>query len=861
MTRALTTWMLCFAMLVLTGAQRTFAQCEGWLPGQAVPGVGGIAYATTSWDPDGAGPQSLKIVVGGEFGTAGNVLARNIAAFDTETGEWTSLGTGLGSAVYALGTLPNGDLVAGGEFFLVRWNGSTWSSMVTSVGGGVHSLATMPNGDLIAGGPFSYLNGNNVNQVARWDGETWSSLGTGITAGIVGVVAGLPNGDVIAGGEFGGVRRWNGSAWAPMASTIVTGSVYALATRPNGDVFVGGVMRRPGSGTSGPGVARYDAAAASWTFLGRPGAAANTNVLALAALPDGSVIAGGTTISSVEGVPVSNIARWNGSAWSALATGTDGAVRALAALPNGDVIAAGEFFSAGGLGANRVARWNGSAWAPLGRGLSSPVRALTTLPNGDLVAGGAFVSAGSVAARRIATWNGTDWSPLGAGMDGTTFPAVNALTRLPGGDLIAGGSFLTAGGVAASNIARWTGSDWLPLGSGTNGAVLALTTLQNGDVVAGGTFNRAGGATANFIARWNGAAWTPVGPGMSGAVRALTTLPNGDLIAGGSFVTIGGLTVNHVARWDGSTWSALGPGTNGDVWALLTLPNGDVIAGGFFTTAGGVTANRIARWDGASWSALGDGLGAGPGDYVTAVNALPNGDLIAGGVFTTAGTAAANRIARWSGSAWVQVGSGLQGTAYALTVRRNSELVAGGAFFNAGDIVSCFLARYTLTGVPTLALAPQPRSLEVGQTLELTATPSDGYADVTVRWQRNGVDLLDGPGGASPNGGTVAGATATLPSPTAASSATLTIANAALSDSGEYTAVFSNACGDATSAPATVVIACPADFDLDGAVDGEDLTAYFAAWDVASPAADRNRDGGVDSDDVIVFFARWDAGC
>jgi hypothetical protein len=62
--------------------------------------------------------------------------------------------------------------------------------------------------------------------------------------------------------------------------------------------------------------------------------------------------------------------------------------------------------------------------------------------------------------------------------------------------------------------------------------------------------------------------------------------------------------------------------------ALAVLPSGDLIAGGYFTTAGGVSANRIARWNGTSWSALGTGMNSWR-SYALAV--LPNGDLIAGG--------------------------------------------------------------------------------------------------------------------------------------------------------------------------------------------------------------------------------------
>ncbi|MFZ4573132.1 MAG: GC-type dockerin domain-anchored protein [Phycisphaerales bacterium] len=54
---------------------------------------------------------------------------------------------------------------------------------------------------------------------------------------------------------------------------------------------------------------------------------------------------------------------------------------------------------------------------------------------------------------------------------------------------------------------------------------------------------------------------------------------------------------------------------------------------------------------------------------------------------------------------------------------------------------------------------------------------------------------------------------------------------------------------------------CPADFDNSGGVDGDDVIAFFGAWDGGLPAADVNGDSGVDGDDVIAFFERWDAGC
>jgi hypothetical protein len=53
---------------------------------------------------------------------------------------------------------------------------------------------------------------------------------------------------------------------------------------------------------------------------------------------------------------------------------------------------------------------------------------------------------------------------------------------------------------------------------------------------------------------------------------------------------------------------------------------------------------------------------------------------------------------------------------------------------------------------------------------------------------------------------------------------------------------------------------CPADFNQDGGVDGQDVSAFFEAWEMGDPAADVNFDGGVDGIDVSAFFDVWEAG-
>jgi hypothetical protein len=74
------------------------------------------------------------------------------------------------------------------------------------------------------------------------------------------------------------------------------------------------------------------------------------------------------------------------------------------------------------------------------------------------------------------------------------------------GLLYAGGSFTTAGGVAAKAIARWDGIQWHSLGSGLNGHVYALAVGPDGSLYAGGNFTTAGDKMSSRIAQWTGEA-------------------------------------------------------------------------------------------------------------------------------------------------------------------------------------------------------------------------------------------------------------------------------------------------------------------------------------------------------------------
>ena len=871
------------------------AQCTPtWLPGDGTPGTNGTVYATINWDPDGPGSQTPKLVIGGTFTLAGDARATSIALYDPATGHWSALGTGVNNIVRALAVLPNGNLVAGGYFttaggapanYIAQWNGTSWSAMPGLNGSYsgpdaeipcVAALTIAPDGTLIAGGTF-----NGVDNIARWNGSTWSRMSylDGLPTNnepTVTALTTLPNGDIVAGGKFimpappydlGGVARWNGSSWVPLGTGFSAGFaaevyIYDFAVLPNGDLVAGGRFTDV-SGAPAANLARWNGS--SWSAFG---SGMNGVVRALDLLPSGELIASGN-FTTANGVPANRIASWNGSAWSPLGSGTDQTVYASVIAPDGSLFIGGLFASAGNSPARSLARWSGSQWSAIGSGFNADVNTLITLPDGDFIAGGSFTSAGHTPVNYIARSNGATWQSLGSGLSGSVFPRALTAVRMSNGDLIVGGSFTAAGGVPASNIARWDGSAWFPLGTGLTGTVVALAVLANGDVVAAGYFAIAGGTPAYTVARWDGAAWLPIGPSFNSSVNALAVLPNGTLIAGGDFTLSGSASVNHIASWNGSAWTQLASGLNSRVRALAALSDGSLVAGGDFTSAGSTSVKYVARWNGAAWSALGTGITTVTSAQVSALTVLSNGDLIAVG-YLNPNSWTSPLVARWNGSTWSYLGSGsgvpTHQSVNAVAELPNGDLVIGGSFVAAGGYPSAYFARYSLTGIPTIAVPPAPQSLTVGHTLVLSATPANGYSGVSVQWLRDGTPIANGPGGASPAGGTVTGASSILASPTKLSTATLTITNAQPSDAGLYSAVFSNTCGSASTSPALISItaACPADFTSDGFVDDNDFVLFTQAYDAftvppANPACDLNGDSFVDDTDFVLFANAYDA--
>jgi hypothetical protein len=358
--------------------------------------------------------------------------------------------------------------------------------------------------------------------------------------------------------------------------------------------------------------------------------------------------------------------------WNHVGTGStpamsalNGPVYALNTDNPGVLLAGGAFTSAGGnANAQRIARWNGSAWSALGS---------TPLSNGSVLAiayaagktyiGGTFINVGgNPNIDFLAVWNGATWaSPCTSTVPGPAITANVESLKIIGNSLYVGGAFANGAGLdAADFLVRCDLTTGIAsptvdsVAHAFGGDVAALTADRNGVLYAGGGFlNLESIPAADHVAYYDGT-WHAMGsgPGPGGAaiddhVRSLTASGT-NVYVGTDALNIAGIAnADHIARWNGAAWSAVGhntAATNG--WFpttafidALTTYGSIVVAAGSFQNANGIAAaDQIAYFDGTTWRPVGsDGAGNGPLNAHPVSLGVTGGKVYAGGNFTSAG--------------------------------------------------------------------------------------------------------------------------------------------------------------------------------------------------------------------------------
>ena len=464
----------------------------------------------------------------------------------------------------------------------------------------VRDVEVLPNGDLLAFGAFTAAGGAATGNVARFTATGWQSYPSpGFLDGVEGGGADA-SGEPIAFARVGinaGIKRFASGAWQTIFATAMLTTHAGL--QPDGSVLFGNLV-----GTSGPGLAP----AFGYFWQNGQTAAladgANGALQAVAELADGGIVAYLREVSGTpgaSGLPApGGFVRYDGAVATALPTGAPprtalaapGQVLAILPQPDGGFVAAGEFATIGGLPITGIARFDGTTWQPLGAGVGEAVVLATQTSDGDVVV--------VTQSMRLARFDGAQWvtvapapigviySALGAARDGSFFVG----RFLPAGSPITGVDHWTAGNVLAatlptsstvnaiaaardgalviatsSGVLRYDGASVSVISTPNVAVATAVAVLPDGSVVANGGPTPTGGPTLRSTQRFDGAAWTPL---HTNGIAQPVALRNGDLLLAGS-IQLDATRSSLLARRTGSCPSTSAAIASGCATGAATL--------------------------------------------------------------------------------------------------------------------------------------------------------------------------------------------------------------------------------------------------------------------------------------------------
>jgi hypothetical protein len=457
-------------------------------------------------------------------------------------------------------------------------------------------------------------------------------------------------------------------------------------------------------------------------------------------------------------------------------------------------------------------------------------------PVGDMIVSSGYMCTGpypTLNCHDIYLFNGTDWSNLGrpTQMSGNQHGYVTAAAPL-NRELIIGGSFSAVAGAPARNLAIWRDGAWSEFGGGTANFVRSLFNWS-GEIVAAGAFREIGGVPTTGVARWDGQTWHDLGLPANPGGYAFLMIYRGAL----SVVSVeSGYLLSFVnGAWIQITQSPIG---SGKVWVVVD----DHIMVGRYASNG---SDNTAIWNGSSWQVTNlprespitgdtssEGLAAYDVDRDGNLGAVCNSFVSYWIDRTTIGST----IASSSGTQLdIVMGEGNSNT------RTSGPLTVW-----AGELWSNY--RRFVNGFPTVYVEPTDTTACGRRTAAFSTIITNTLSAPTYRWQRNGIDVADGP---TPWGSTILGST----------SADLTIRSPRPKDLGTYRCIITNGTCGSTQTRDAQLTGCQADINCDGQSDFNDYLDFIDNFANETPAADFDANGTVDFFDYLDFVETFARGC
>lgn len=476
--------------------------------------------------------------------------------------------------------------------------------------------------------------------------------------------------------------------------------VLALAVQPDGKLLLGGYFSAVNYQFHN-GLARVNPdGVLDWSFPTASGV-----VTAITLQPDGKALVGGR-FGDVGGVGRANIARVNpdGSLDAAFNPGSTDGIECLAIQADGKILVGARPGTIAGVWRDYIARLNpdGTIDAGFNPAVNRYIWSIGIQTNGQIVVGGWFTALEGQPRDYLGRLNsnGTLDNTFTNGIGGVQFPGVNCVLVQADGKIVVGGTFLTLGGQARTNLGRLNadGSLDMTFAAGANGEVFSLAQQTDGRILVSGGFSELGGQPCSTVGRLNanGTFDSTFNASATGQVSALALQPDGKLLLGGWVNSVGGQPRSCIAR------------VNNTAPATQSLSK----SGSTVTWARGGTSPEVwrttfeASTDGVTWSSLGTGARVTGGWQVTGVS-LPT----------------------------------------RRTLRARGYLQAG-YYQGSGGLME------TLSGNLAISQQPLDRTNNAGTLANFTVLAGGGSSTNRYQWRRAGTNLIDG--------GNISGATSAM---------------------------------------------------------------------------------------------------
>jgi len=598
------------------------------------------------------------------------VSVRNVVKWNITTETWQALDLGLGTApvktlawhndtLYAAGNFDFAynltDTIAVNNIALYSFISNEWDSLGSGVSFSypstsdeVKSIQVTDSGTVLVAGPFNLAGGLAVNSVARWNPNTgWDDWNGGLIGYSTLTSQTWPavghalqyissTGDVYATGTFGAytasssvadVRqfaKWDGTSW-----TLISGfgkpsgsSAWSLPAlfydTATADLYIGGsfakyaptnVLNNP----AGNRIVKYNTVTGTYSEL--QDGLLNGNGPKSITKWNGKIWAFGS-FNDMGNTYGSNLGSFDGTNWDNIGDGMGGSYATYSMTHNGsDIYVSGFFDRLDSISATRMAKWNdATGWEDIDLGLLSGSASNygtyifgTNVIGNKLWFGGQFTGVGTtINSYGIGTYDLTTGviSGFGTGLTGSN-ARVYAIEEFDGAIYIAG-SFTGVNGVAAKNVAKYSGGTWSSIGD-FYGNVYSLENVGDSLLYIGGGYYKVGTDTdKKRIVAWNGTSLQNVGKGITaGTVYDLEMGGNGLLHIGGSIVNpqqadgsyLTGANHMLIQYYNGLFVDSTALNTTGQVKSMkYDSASGILSFAGEFSSTSGLELNSIGRW-------------------------------------------------------------------------------------------------------------------------------------------------------------------------------------------------------------------------------------------------------------------------